>query len=157
MDLCAFYFLFFKDFLIQMDQEAMGVLTIPIFWKMFFYFPMDMQTFAFVHCILSTHQHLRSSCTMLHNSSRSLIWYNMSQHQYIHKCELPHPLISYNSMEDQIFIPWASRKKTSSLFWNIMISQMMKTQKLKFWGVLVAEVNFKILQSKAVESGWKNN
>jgi hypothetical protein len=33
-----------------------------------------------------------------------------------------------------------------------MISQMMKTQKLKFWGVLAAEVNFKILQSKIVES-----
>jgi hypothetical protein len=40
-------------------------------------------------------------------------------------------LISYNSMEDQIFIPWAGRKK-SLLFSNIMISQMMKTQKLKF-------------------------
>jgi hypothetical protein len=34
-----------------------------------------------------------------------------------------------------------------------MISQMMKIEKLKFWGVLAAEVNFKILRSKVVESG----
>jgi hypothetical protein len=32
-----------------------------------------------------------------------------------------------------------------------MISQMMKTEKLKFLKVLVAKVNFKILRSKAVE------
>jgi hypothetical protein len=38
-----------------------------------------------------------------------------------------------------------------------MISQMMKTKKLKFLKVLAAKVNFKILQSKVVESGWKNN
>jgi hypothetical protein len=33
----------------------------------------------------------------------------------------------------------------------------MKTEKLKFWEVLAVEVNFKILQSKAIESGWENN
>ena len=32
----------------------------------------------------------------------------------------------------------------------------MKTKKLKFWGVLAVEVNFKILQSKAIKSDWKN-
>jgi hypothetical protein len=53
-------------------------------------------------------------------------------------------------MQDQIFIPW---KKTSLLFSNIMISQMMKTHELKFEEVLAVEVNFKILWSKAVESG----
>jgi hypothetical protein len=37
-----------------------------------------------------------------------------------------------------------------------MISQMMKTQEFKFYEVLAVEVNFKILQSKPVESGWKN-
>jgi hypothetical protein len=31
-----------------------------------------------------------------------------------------------------IFISYASRKKTSLLFSNVMISQMMKIQKLKF-------------------------
>jgi hypothetical protein len=40
-------------------------------------------------------------------------------------------LISYNSMLNQIFIPWTGRKKTSLLFSNVMISQMMKTEKLK--------------------------
>jgi hypothetical protein len=46
------------------------------------------------------------------------------------------------------------RKETSLLFSNIRISQMMKTHhELKFKGVLAAEVNFKILQSKVVESG----
>jgi hypothetical protein len=43
-----------------------------------------------------------------------------------------HHLISYNSMQDQVFIPWAGRKNTSYLFSNIMISQMMKTHELKF-------------------------
>jgi hypothetical protein len=53
-------------------------------------------------------------------------------------------LISYNSMLNQIFISWIGRKKTSLLFSNVMISQMMKTEKLKFEGVLAAKVNFKI-------------
>jgi hypothetical protein len=41
-------------------------------------------------------------------------------------------LISYNSMLNQIFIPWVGRKRTSLPFSNIMISQMMKSEKLKF-------------------------
>jgi hypothetical protein len=69
-----------------MGHEATSVLTVPIFKNMIFIIAMDMQTFAFVHCILSTHQHLGIFCTMLHNSSRSPIWYSTSQH----KCELPH-------------------------------------------------------------------
>jgi hypothetical protein len=60
-----------------MGQDAMSVFTILIFWNMIFIISMDMQTFAFVHCIFSTHQHLGIFCTMLHNSSRSLIWYSM--------------------------------------------------------------------------------
>ena len=36
-----------------------------------------------------------------------------------------------------------------------MISQTIKTEKLKFKGVLAIEVNFKILRSKVVESNWK--
>jgi hypothetical protein len=47
--------------------------------------------------------------------------------------------ISYNSMLNQIFIPCTNRKKTSLLFSNLMISQMMKTRKLKFKGVLAVE------------------
>jgi hypothetical protein len=35
-------------------------------------------------------------------------------------------------MLNQIFIPWIGRKKTSLLFSNVMILQMMKTEKLKF-------------------------
>jgi hypothetical protein len=62
-------------------------------------------------------------------------------------------LISYNFMLNQIFISWIGRKKTNLLFSNVMISQMMNTEKLKFWKVLAAEVNFRILQSKAIESG----
>jgi hypothetical protein len=41
-------------------------------------------------------------------------------------------LISYNSMLNQVFIPWMGRKKTSLQFSNVMTSQMMKTEKLKF-------------------------
>jgi hypothetical protein len=48
MDLCVFYFLF-KFFFIQMDHEAMSVLTILIFWNLIFIISIDMQTFAIVH------------------------------------------------------------------------------------------------------------
>jgi hypothetical protein len=41
-------------------------------------------------------------------------------------------LISYNSLLNQIFIPWTCRKKTSLLFSNVTISQMTKTEKFKF-------------------------
>jgi hypothetical protein len=62
---------------------------------MVFVIAMDMQTFAFVNYIFSSHQHLGFICTMLHDSSR---FPSMSQHQYKHKFEVPHPrdgLISY--------------------------------------------------------------
>jgi hypothetical protein len=67
-----------------------------------------MQTFAFAHCILSTHQHLGTFCTMFHNSSRSIIWYSMSNISTNINVNFHTPgvhLISYNSMQDQIFIP----------------------------------------------------
>jgi hypothetical protein len=73
MDLCVFDIYIYFDF-IQMGHEAMNVLTVLIFYNMTFIIAMDMQTFAFVHCIFSTHQHLGIFCTMLHNSSRSSIW-----------------------------------------------------------------------------------
>jgi hypothetical protein len=38
-----------------MDQEAMSVLAVLIFWNMIFIISMDMQTFSFVHCIFSIH------------------------------------------------------------------------------------------------------
>jgi hypothetical protein len=41
-------------------------------------------------------------------------------------------LISYNSTLNQIFISWIGIKKTSFLFSNVMISQTMNTEKLKF-------------------------
>jgi hypothetical protein len=56
-----------------------------------FFISIDMQTFAFVHYIFSIHHHLGIFCTMLYNSSRSPIWYSMSQYEYKYKCELPHP------------------------------------------------------------------
>jgi hypothetical protein len=36
----------------------MSMLTVLIFRNMIFIISMDMQTFAFVHCVFSTHQHL---------------------------------------------------------------------------------------------------
>jgi hypothetical protein len=49
-----------------------------------------------------------------------------------HAFILGYGLISYNSMVNEISIPNKNRKKTSSLFSNVMISQMIKTEKLKF-------------------------
>jgi hypothetical protein len=48
---------------------------------------------------------------------------NMSTNIYVNF----HTLISYKTMQNQFFIVWTSRKKTSLLFLNVMISQMMKT------------------------------
>ena len=41
-----------------MDQDAIGDLTIMIFKIIIFIISIDMQTFAFVHYIFSTHQRL---------------------------------------------------------------------------------------------------
>jgi hypothetical protein len=57
---------------------------------------------------------------------------NMSTNINVNFHSLGDHLISYNSMLNQIFISWTVRKKTSLLFSNVMIPQMMKTKKLKF-------------------------
>jgi hypothetical protein len=90
---------------------------------------MDMQTFAFVHCIFSTHQHLGIFYTMLHNSSRTLIWYsiNISTNINVNIHTPRNRLIFYNSMQDQIFIPEQVEQKTSLQYSNVIIPQMMKT------------------------------
>jgi hypothetical protein len=88
---------------------------------MIFIISIDMQTFDFEHCIFRTYQHLGIFCTMLHNSSRSPIWYNMRKNINVNFHTLGDCLISYNSMQNQIFIPLAGRKKTSLLFSNVMI------------------------------------
>jgi hypothetical protein len=62
MDLCVFD-IFYNFLKIQMDHEAMSVLTVLIFYNMIFIIFMDLQTFAFVHCIFSIHQHLGIFCT----------------------------------------------------------------------------------------------
>jgi hypothetical protein len=54
MDLCIFY-IYLLFIYIQMDQEAMSVLTVLVILNMTFIISMDMQTNAFVHCIFSTH------------------------------------------------------------------------------------------------------
>jgi hypothetical protein len=75
---------------------------------MIFIFSMDMQTFAFVHCIFSTHQQMGIFApyfttqgalqfgTICPNTSTNI---NVSFHTP------GDHLISYNSMQDQIFIP----------------------------------------------------
>jgi hypothetical protein len=75
--ICVFFFKLIFFIFIQMDQEAMSMLTVLIFQHMIFIISMDMQTFAFVHYIFSTHQYLEKFCTMLYYSSRSPIWYSM--------------------------------------------------------------------------------
>jgi hypothetical protein len=122
-----------------------------------FIFSTDIQTFTFVQCIFKTHQYLGIFCTMLHNSSRSPIWYNISQHQYKHKCELPHPR-GFLIIPCRIKFSFSRQvEKRQVYYFQALWFQMIDTQKLKFKGVLVAEVNIKILWSKAVEIGWKYN
>jgi hypothetical protein len=89
MDLCVNDILFY---FIYSDGLGSNECTYRSdFLNMIFIISMDMQSFAFVHYIFNIYQHLGIFCTMLHNSSRSLIWYSMFQHEYKHKCELPHP------------------------------------------------------------------
>jgi hypothetical protein len=61
-------------------------------------------------------------------------------------------LISYNSMLNQIFIPWTGRKKTSLLFSSIMISQMMKTKGAQ---ILRSASSWSQLQDLTVKSSRK--
>jgi hypothetical protein len=99
---------------------------------MIFIIAMDMQTFAFVHCIFSTHQHLGIFCTTQVGLQFGTLCPNMSTNINVNFHTPRDRLISYNSMLNQIFILWTGRKKTSLLFSNVMISQMMKIEKLKF-------------------------
>jgi hypothetical protein len=61
------------------------------FLKYDFYYFYGHANFCLCTLYFQYHQHLGIFCTMLHNSSRSPIWYSMFQHEYKHKCELPHP------------------------------------------------------------------
>jgi hypothetical protein len=98
---------------------------------MIFIISMDMQTFAFVHYIFSTHQHLGIFCTCFTTQvdlQFGTICSNISTNINVNFHTPGDGLISYNSMLNQVFIPWTGRKKTILLFSNIMISQMTKTQ-----------------------------
>jgi hypothetical protein len=56
------------------------------FLKYDFYFFYGHANFCLCTLYFSIHQHLG----IFGNSSRSPIWYSMFQHQYKHKCKLPH-------------------------------------------------------------------
>jgi hypothetical protein len=102
---------------------------------MIFIISMDMQTFTFVHYIFSTHQHLGifAPCfTIQVGLQFGTTCPNMSTNINVNFHIPRDRLVSYNFMQDQIFILYAGRKKTSLLLLNVMISQMMKTEKLKF-------------------------
>jgi hypothetical protein len=117
------------------DEEAMNVRTILIFLNMIFIISMDTQTFAFVHCIFST-QSAWEFFVLCFTTQVGLqfgtVCPNMSTNINVNFHTRGDGLISYNAMLNQIFIPWTGRKITSLLFSNVMISQMMKTKKLKF-------------------------
>jgi hypothetical protein len=88
---------------------------------MIFIIAMDMQTFAFVHCIFNTHQHLGIFCTMLRNSSSlqfGTLCPNMSTNINVNFHTRRDCLISYNSMLNQIFISWTGRKKDKFTIFN---------------------------------------
>jgi hypothetical protein len=102
---------------------------------MIFIIAMDMQTIAFVHCIFSIHQHLGIFALCFTNQvglQFGTLCPNMSTNINVNFHIPGDRFISYNSMLNQIFISWTGRKKSSLLFSNVMISQMMKTEKLKF-------------------------
>jgi hypothetical protein len=100
---------------------------------MIFVISMDMQTFAFVYYIFSIHQHLGIFCfTTQVGIQFGTVCSNMSKNINVNSHTPKDHLISYNSMLNQFFIPWVGRKRTSLLFINIMISQIMKSEKLKF-------------------------
>jgi hypothetical protein len=118
-----------------MDQEAMSVLTILIFWKMIFIISMDMQIlplYTVFSISINIWEFFAPCFTTQIGLQFGTLCCNMSTNINVNFHTLGDRLISYNSMQDQIFIPWGSRKKTSLLFSNVVISQMMKTQKLKF-------------------------
>ena len=56
----------------------------------------------------------------------------MSTNRNVNFCTIGYGLIPYNSMVNEIFILKTNRKKTTLLFSNVMILQMIKTEKLKF-------------------------
>ena len=114
----------------------MDVLTVLIFLNMIFIMSMNTQNFAFVHCVFNIHQYLEffTPCFTTQVCLQfGAVCPNMSTNINVNFHTLGDGLISYNSMLNQIFIPWTRRRKTSLLFSNVMISQMMKTEKSKFY------------------------
>jgi hypothetical protein len=97
---------------------------------------MDMQTFAFVHYIFMYFQYPSEFFALCFTTQVGLqfgtLCPNMSTNINVNFHTPRDRLISYNSILNQIFILWTGRKKTSLLFSNVMISQMMKIEKLKF-------------------------
>jgi hypothetical protein len=70
-----------------------------------------MQTFAFVHCILSIHQHLGIFCTTQVGLQFGTTCPNIS---IKHECELQHPkgsIFSYYSMQINFLFPKQVEKK----------------------------------------------
>jgi hypothetical protein len=87
-----------------MDQEAMSVLTVLIFWNMIFIFSMDMQTFAFVHCIsvsINIWEFLATQVGLQFGTVCSNISTNINVNFHI----LGNHLISYNSMQIKFSFP----------------------------------------------------
>jgi hypothetical protein len=83
---------------------------------MIFIIAMDMQIFAFVHCIFSTHKHLGifALCfTTQVGLQFGTLCPNMSTNKNMNSYTPRDRLISYNSMLNQTFISWTGREKTS--------------------------------------------
>jgi hypothetical protein len=83
------------------------------FLKYDFIISMGMQTFAFVHCIFSIHQQLGifAPCFITQVGLQfGTICLNIRTNMNVNFHTPRDHLISYNSMQDQIFIPWAGRE-----------------------------------------------
>jgi hypothetical protein len=102
---------------------------------MIFIITMDMQTFA-LYIVFSVPISIWEFFVLCFTTQVGLqfgiVCPNMSTNINVNFHTLEDCLISYNSMLNQVFISWIGRKKTSLLFSNVIISQMMKTKKLKF-------------------------
>jgi hypothetical protein len=103
---------------------------------MIFIISMDMQIFAFIHINFSVPiniwEFFAPCFTTQVGLQFGIVCPNKNTNINVNFHTPRDGLVSYNSMLNQIFIPWTGRKKTSLLFSNVMISQMMKTEKLKF-------------------------
>jgi hypothetical protein len=133
MDLCVFYYLKKKNlFKWIMKQWVCFLFWFSKIWFLLFLWTLKLLPLYTIFSVFNIWEFLAPCFTTQVGLQFGIICPNLSRNINVIFHTLGDCLVSYNSMLNQIFIPWVGRKKKSLPFSNVMILRMMKTEKLKY-------------------------